>query len=78
MRQIWDEMNFDEKTEALEYSALTLDRGVPSSLVASIATESADIVRDYCGKVIARRQNRVMLMQRIILEVFPKTGKDAR
>lgn len=52
MRQVMDELSFDEKTEALEYSALNLDRGVPQSLVSSIATESADIVRDYCGKVI--------------------------
>ena len=27
MRQIFDELSFDEKTEALEYSALNLDRG---------------------------------------------------
>ena len=52
MRDIWDEMGFEEKTEALEYSALNLDRGVPGSLVASLATEPADMVRDYCGKVI--------------------------
>ena len=52
MRQVMDELSFEEKTEALEYSALNLDRGVPQSLVSSIATESADIVRDYCGKVI--------------------------
>lgn len=52
MRQIWDELSFEEKTEALEYSALNLDRGVPKSLVNSIATDPADMVRDYCGKVI--------------------------
>ena len=52
MRQVMDELSFEEKTEALEYSALNLDRGVPQSLVSSIATESADMVRDYCGKVI--------------------------
>ena len=52
MRQIWDELEFEEKTEALEYSALNLDRGVPGSLIASLATEPADMVRDYCGKVI--------------------------
>ncbi len=52
MRQIFDELSFDEKTEALEYSALNMDRGVPQSLVESIATEPADMVRDYCGKVI--------------------------
>jgi len=52
MRQIWDEMDFEEKTEALEYSALNLDRGVPLSLAASIATEPGDMVRDYCGRVI--------------------------
>lgn len=52
MRQIWDELSFEEKTEALEYSALNLDRGVPGSLVASLATDPADMVRDYCGKVI--------------------------
>ncbi len=52
MRQIWDEMSFDEKTEALEFSSLNLDRGVPKSLIASIATEPSDIVRDYCGRII--------------------------
>ena len=52
MRQIWDELEFEEKTEALEYSALNLDRGVPGSLIASLATEPADMVRNYCGKVI--------------------------
>ena len=52
MREIFDELSFDEKTEALEYSALNLDRGAPQSLVASIATEDADEVRNYCGKVI--------------------------
>ena len=52
MRQVFDELSFDEKTEALEYAALNLDRGVPQSLVESIATEPSDMVRDYCGKVI--------------------------
>lgn len=52
MRQIWDEMSFDEKTEALEFSSLNLDRGVPKSLIASIATEPSDKVRDYCGRII--------------------------
>ena len=52
MRQIWDEMEHEEKTEALEFAALNLDRGVPVSLVASIATEPADKVRDYCGQII--------------------------
>ena len=52
MRQVMDELSFEEKTEALEYSALNLDRGVPQSLVSSIATEPADMVRDYCGKII--------------------------
>jgi hypothetical protein len=52
MRQIWDEMSFDEKTEALEFSSLNLDRGVPKSLIASIATEPSDMVRDYCGRII--------------------------
>ena len=52
MRQVWDEMSFDEKTEVLEYSALNLDRGVPQSLVSSIAAEPSDIVRDYCGRII--------------------------
>ena len=52
MRQIWDEMSFEEKTEALEFSSLNLDRGVPKSLIASIATEPSDMVRDYCGRII--------------------------
>ena len=52
MRQIFDELSFDEKTEALEYSALNLDRGAPKSLADSIATEPADMVREYCGRVI--------------------------
>ena len=52
MRQIWDEMSFDEKTEALEFSSLNLDRGVPKSLIASIATEPSDMVRNYCGRII--------------------------
>jgi hypothetical protein len=52
MRQIWDEMSFDEKTEALEFSSLNLDSGVPKSLIASIATEPSDMVRDYCGRII--------------------------
>lgn len=52
MRQVIDELSFDEKTEALEFAALNLDRGVPQSLSASIATEDPDEVRDYCGKVI--------------------------
>jgi len=52
MRQILDEMSFDEKTEALEYSALNLDRGVPPSLISSISEENADMVREYCGRII--------------------------
>ena len=52
MRQVIDELSFEEKTEALEFAALNLDRGVPQSLAASIATEDPDEVRDYCGKVI--------------------------
>ena len=52
MRQIWDEMSFEEKTEALEFSSLNLDRGVPKSLIASITTEPSDMVRDYCGRII--------------------------
>lgn len=52
MRQILDELSFEEKTEALEYAALNLDRGVPSSLIASIAADPADMVRKYCGNVI--------------------------
>jgi len=52
MREVWDEMTFEEKTEALEYSALNLDRGVPQSLVSSIASEPSETVRDYCGRII--------------------------
>ncbi|MBQ6091043.1 MAG: hypothetical protein IJL07_07265 [Lachnospiraceae bacterium] len=52
MRQIWDEMSFEEKTEVLEFSSLNLDRGVPKSLIASIASEPSDMVREYCGRII--------------------------
>ena len=52
MRQVWDELSFEDKTEALEYAALNLDRGVPKSLASSIATDPADQVRDYCGRII--------------------------
>ncbi|MCR4703492.1 MAG: RNA-directed RNA polymerase catalytic subunit [Saccharofermentans sp.] len=52
MRQIIDELDFEEKIEALEFCALNLDRGVPASLISSISGESADMVREYCGKII--------------------------
>ena len=52
MRQVLDELSFEEKTEALEFCSINLDRGVPASLVASIASEDPAMVRDYCGKVI--------------------------
>ena len=52
MRQIMDELSFEEKTEALEFCALNLDRGVPVSLISCISEESSDIVREYCGRII--------------------------
>ena len=52
LRDIFDAMTLKEKEEALEYSAVTLDRGVPHSLIASIASDDRDAVRDYCSSVI--------------------------
>ena len=52
LRDVFDAMTLDEKVEALEYSAVTLDRGVPHSLIASIACDDRDAVRDYCSSVI--------------------------
>lgn len=52
LRDVFDEMPLAGKVEALEYSAVTLDRGVPHSLIASIASDDRDAVRDYCSAVI--------------------------
>ena len=52
LREYFDSMTLEEKEEALEYSAVTLDCGVPASLIASIASEDRESVRDYCSTVI--------------------------
>ena len=38
LREYFDSLSLEDKIEALEYSAVTLDRGVPHSLIASIAS----------------------------------------
>ncbi|MBR2523421.1 MAG: hypothetical protein IKE53_03150 [Clostridiales bacterium] len=53
LRDVFDEMSFDELCETMEYSALNLDRGVPQSLIESMATYSDhDRVMDYCSTII--------------------------
>ena len=52
LREVFDAMSLEEKEEVLEYSAVTLDRGVPKSIIASIANDDRDAVRDYCSSVI--------------------------
>ena len=52
LREYFDSMSLEEKEEALEYSAVTLDCGVPDALIASIAAEDRDSVRDYCSNLI--------------------------
>ena len=52
LREYFDSMTLEEKEEALEYSAVTLDCGVPASLIASIASEDRESVREYCSTVI--------------------------
>lgn len=52
LREYFDSMTLEEKEEALEYSAVTLDCGVPASLIASIASDDRKSVRDYCSTVI--------------------------
>lgn len=52
LREYFDSMTLEEKEEALEYSAITLDCGVPASLIASIASDDRESVRDYCSTVI--------------------------
>ena len=52
LREYFDSMTLEEKEEALEYSAVTLDCGVPASLIASIASDDRESVRDYCSTVI--------------------------
>ncbi len=46
-------MEFEDLTECLEYCALELDRGVPESLIASLAENpDSDRVSSYCSSVI--------------------------
>lgn len=52
LRDVFDGMTLEEKEEALEYSAVTLDRGVPNSLIQSIAEDDREKVRDYCSSLI--------------------------
>lgn len=52
LRDVFDAMSLKDKVETLEYSAVTLDRGVPHSLIASIACDDREAVRDYCSSVI--------------------------
>ena len=52
LREFFDGLTLEEKEEALEYGAVTLDCGVPESLIASLAAEDRESVRDYCSTVI--------------------------
>jgi len=52
LREYFDGLTLEEKEEALEYSAVTLDCGVPESLIASLAAEDRESVREYCSTVI--------------------------
>jgi len=53
LRDVFEAMNFEELCEALEYSALNLDRGVPQSLIESMATSgNRDRICDYCSAII--------------------------
>ena len=52
LREYFDGLTLEEKEEALEYSAVNLDCGVPESLIASIASDDRESVRDYCSTVI--------------------------
>ncbi|MBO4680777.1 MAG: hypothetical protein J5623_02615 [Clostridiales bacterium] len=52
LREYFDGLTLEEKEEALEYSALNLDCGAPESLIASIAADDRESVRDYCSTVI--------------------------
>ena len=53
LRDIFEEMSFEELCEALEYCALNLDRGVPVSLIESLATSGdRERIMDYCAGII--------------------------
>ena len=52
LREYFDGLTLEEKEEAFEYSAVTLDCGVPESLIASLAAEDRESVREYCSTVI--------------------------
>ncbi|MBO4408876.1 MAG: hypothetical protein J5786_06350 [Clostridiales bacterium] len=53
LRDVFEEMSFDELKETLEYCALNLDRGVPQSLIDSMATMGdSDRVRSYVAETI--------------------------
>ena len=53
LRDVFEEMSFDELCEAIAYCATELDRGVPQSLIESMATfGDRDRVLDYCAKII--------------------------
>ncbi|MBP5260503.1 MAG: hypothetical protein J6Z43_00065 [Clostridiales bacterium] len=53
LRDVFEEMSFEELCETLEYSALNLDRGVPVSLIESMATSGDhDRIMDYCAGLI--------------------------
>ena len=53
LRDVFESMSFEELCEALEYSALNLDRGVPQSLIESMATfGDRDRICDYCAGII--------------------------
>ncbi|SCW54916.1 hypothetical protein SAMN02910456_01793 [Ruminococcaceae bacterium YRB3002] len=53
LRDVFEGMGFDELCETLEYCALNLDRGVPVSLIESLATfGDRDRILDYCSGII--------------------------
>jgi len=53
LRDVFEEMSFEELCEALEYCALNLDRGVPVSLIESLATSGdRERIMDYCAGII--------------------------
>ena len=71
LRDVFDGMTLEEKEEALEYSAVTLDRGVPNSLIQSIAEDDREKVRDYrqsstVSRAIPRRKNSLRNPLRIM------------
>ena len=53
LRDVFEAMGFEELCETMEYAAINLDRGVPQSLIESIATfGDRDRVVDYCSQII--------------------------